>query len=220
MIRPAAYDAPMPIRRRPLRTLLPVALVVAAALAATGVAAPATTAPRVLLPTIRCPLDTALDTVRTPKVAAREPATVPATLAPSLAVYVGGPERVVAPRGWRCSALAAVNGGTLLIVEPRGADRGEGIRSWRERACVGCIHSATCLFFAKEARALSVGIPCARRPAGLRVTRLAATLARYRYGDGETGLVLLDAETPEAAGVTCRASGAGVCSAVLADWRS
>lgn len=173
-----------------------------------------------LLPTVRCPLETALDTVRTPKVAAREPATVPARLAPSLAIYVGGPERVVAPRGWRCRALAAVNGGTLLIVEPRGADRGEGIRSWRERACVGCIYSATCAFFAKEAKPLSVGLPCGGLPAGLRVTRLGSDLARYRDADGETGLVFLDAEAPEAAGVTCRTSGAGVCSAVLADWRS
>jgi hypothetical protein len=205
--------------RRPLLTVTVVLAALAATHARPGARAATDAAPP-LLPTVRCPLRAAFPAQRTPKVADRERAAVPAALAPRLAIYVGGPERVVAPRGWRCTALAAVNGGTIIVVEPREATRGRGVRSWREPACVGCIYDAVCALFPREAAPLSVGLPCGSPVRGRVVTRLSASLARYRDPDGESGLVFLDANAPEAAGVSCRAPFAGVCAAVLADWRS
>jgi hypothetical protein len=162
-----------------------------------------------------------MDGLKFPKWPNRQSVAVPAALAPRLAVYVGGMQRVVAPRGWRCNVQEAVDGSDVIVVAPRGkSSRGE-VRSWSIPACVGCMFDAVCAYFPREARAVSVGLPCESRATGLRLTRLARTLAGVRsLRDSTIALVFFEPRGayPRAAGVTCSGE-APVCEAVLADWR-
>lgn len=171
-----------------------------------------------LLPTVKCPVQKGLDSLRFPPVPSRVRAAVPTALAARLAVYAGGPERVVAPRGWRCGAIAAVNGGSAIVVASREKSSSATISAWTEPACVGCIFDRVCAFFPKESRPLSVGIACGRLPPSLARVRLSPSLVRWS-DRGELGLVLLRAEEPFAAGVSCSGTQAG-CEAVLAEWRA
>lgn len=173
-----------------------------------------------VLPTTRCPVDVAIEGTKLPRYGPKERARVPRSLAAALDVRYGGFDRFVAPRTWRCSGLVAVSGGSVLLASPRGANPTEGIRAWREPACVGCIFTATCAYFPKESRALTVGFDCSRLPKSRHVTRVSKTVARYRDDDGEVGLVLLLADDPFAAGISCLAKRQAVCQAVLADWRA
>jgi hypothetical protein len=146
---------------------------------------------------------------------------VPASLAPQLAVYVGGLQRVIAPRGWRCSVQEAVNGSDVMVVEPRGKGSVAEVRSWSIPACVGCMFDAVCAYFTHEARAVSVGLPCESRATGVRTKRLSRTLVEVRTVGGSTiALVFFEprGDYQRAAGVTCSGE-ARVCEALLAEWR-
>ena len=187
---------------------------------ALGVAAGADASPRAaILPTVRCPVRVGIDGLKFPQWPARQSADVPASLAARLAAYVGGLQRVVAPRGWRCNVQEAVDGSDVISVDPR---KGSGsVSSWSIPACVGCMFDAVCAYFPREAKAVSVGLPCGGRPAGRRVTRLSRTLVKVRAADGSSrGLVYFEPRGKYmlAAGVTC-AGEVAICEAVLADWR-
>ncbi len=166
-----------------------------------------------------CKVDVAVEGVTFPRHARREPVSVPADLAPRLELRFGATERVVTPRGWRCSVLAATNGGTALTTAPAEAGAASGMRTWTEPACVGCIYEATCRYFRTAARPLSVGLPCGRKPVFRHVWRLSPELVRYRDDDGEIGLVALRPDEPWAAGISCLSAAPRICEAALADWR-
>jgi hypothetical protein len=161
-----------------------------------------------------------MDGLEFPKWPNRQSVSVPAVLAPRLAVYVGGLQRVVAPRGWRCNVQEAVDGSDVIVVAPRGSSQAE-VRSWSIPACAGCMFDAVCAYFPREAKAVSVGLPCESRSTGVRLTRLSRTVAEVRSSrDSTVALVFFEPRGAyqRAAGVTC--SGAPrVCEAVLADWR-
>ena len=171
-----------------------------------------------LLPTVRCSVTAGIDGLKYPKWPKEQRVRVPHELAGTLSVYVGGFERVVAPSGWRCHAIAAANGGTLLSAAPAGTDPVEGVKVWTEPACVGCIYDETCGYFGKRAAPLSVGLPCPGVPDARHLTRVSSTLVRYRDDDGEVGMVSLHVADPRAAGVSCLVSAKGTCAVVLADW--
>ena len=173
------------------------------------------------LPTVRCHVETALDGLKFPAWPNRQSVDVPASLAPRLAVYVGGLQRAIAPRGWKCGVQEAVDGSDVMVVEPRGKGSAAEVRSWSIPACVGCMFDAVCAFFPREAKAVSVGLPCESRTAGLRTTRLSRTLVKLRTVGGATvALVFFEPRGANlrAAGVSCTGE-VGVCSAVLGEWR-
>jgi hypothetical protein len=188
-----------------------------AALAAVAGAPPDARA--AILPTVRCAVSAGIGGQRYPAWPTRQQTVVPASLAATLAVYVGGFQRVVAPRGWRCGVLEAANGGNVITVSKPGA--GPAIKSWSEPACAGCIYDAVCRYFPREAAPLSVGLPCSAAVPGERVTRLSRTLVRVRSSRGAAvGLVFFESreERQRAAGVSCLQE--RICNAVLADWRA
>ena len=189
---------------------------IAVALAsAAGVARAAT------LPTVRCHVETGLDGLKFPTWPNRQPVDVPASLAPRLAVYVGGLQRAIAPRGWKCSVQEAVDGSDVMVVEPRGKGSTAGVRSWSIPACAGCMFDAVCAYFPREAKAVSVGLPCESSTTGLRTTRLSRTLVQVRTVVGSTvALVFFESRgaNVRAAGTSCSGE-ARVCEAVLAEWQ-
>lgn len=175
-----------------------------------------------VLPTVRCAVTAGIDGQRYPSWPARQGTNVPASMADALAAYVGGLQRVVAPRGWTCGVLEAVNGSNVITVAKRGKGSVPTIKSWSEPACVGCMFDAVCRYFPREAAPLNVGLPCSRATPGDRVTRLARTLVRVDDRSGSTfSLVFFEPRgaLQRAAGVTCFHA-RRICEAVLADWRA
>ena len=73
-----------------------------------------------------------------------------------------------------------------MVVEPRGKGSTPTVRSWSIPACVGCMFDAVCAYFPREAKAVSVGLPCESRTTGLRTTRLSRTLVRVAHRRGST----------------------------------
>jgi hypothetical protein len=174
------------------------------------------------VPTVRCPVEAGMDGMTFPHWPARQRATVPASLAGEVAVYVGGLQRVVAPRSWRCKVQEAVDGSDVINVEPRRGAARLSVSSWTIPACVGCMFSAVCAYFPREAKAVSVGLPCESKATGQRLKRLSRTLVDVRSTDGSSfALVYFEprGDNPRAAGVTC-VHARRICSAVLADWRA
>lgn len=104
------------------------------------------------LPTVRCPVEVGIDGLKFPHWPARQSAAVPASLAGTLAVYVGGLQRVVAPRGWRCNVQEAVNGSDVINVTPRGKDSKLSVSSWSIPACGGCMFDGVCAYFPRTRR--------------------------------------------------------------------
>ena len=148
-----------------------------------------------------------IDGLTFPHWPARQRVAVPASLAGELAVYVGGLQRVVAPRGWRCNVQEAVDGSDVITVEPRGTASQLSISSWSIPACVGCMFDAVCAYFPREATAVSVGLPCECERAGRRKTRLSRTLVRdpQREHGSSLGLVFFEPRGTyqRAAGMSC-----------------
>jgi len=115
----------------------------------------------------------------------------------------------------------AVNGSDVIVVAPRAKGSRSEVRAWSIPACVGCMFDAVCAYFRREAKAVSVGLPCESRTTGLRVTRLSRKLVQARTVGGSTvALVFFEprGSFQRAAGVTCSGE-ARVCQAVLAEWR-
>jgi hypothetical protein len=206
------------LRHSPIRSA---AVVVAAGAAcAAALLLGAGEARAAVLPTVRCPVTAGMDGLTFPKWPNRQTVAVPSALAPRLAVYVGGMQRVVAPRGWRCTVQEAVDGSDVMVVTPRVRSSRE-VRSWSIPACVGCMFDAVCAYVPREAKAVSVGLPCGSRTGGLRVKRLSRTLVEARSArDATVALVFFEprGDYQRAAGVTCSGE-AAICEAVLAEWR-
>jgi hypothetical protein len=162
-----------------------------------------------------------MDGLKFPTWPNRQSVDVPASLAPRLAVYVGGLQRAIAPRGWTCGVQEAVDGSDVMVVEPRRKGSTAEVRSWSIPACVGCMFDAVCAYFPREAKAVSVGLPCESRTTGLRTTRVSRTLVKVRTVDGSTvALVFFEPRgaNVRAAGVSCSGE-PGVCAAVLGEWQ-
>src|SRR3954447_10516784 len=96
------------------------------------------------VPTVRCPVEAGMDGLKFPHWPGRQQAVVPASLAGEVAVYVGGLQRVVAPRSWRCKVQEAVDGSDVINVEPRRGAARLSVSSWTIPACVGCMFDAVC----------------------------------------------------------------------------
>ena len=139
------------------------------------------------LPTVKCPVVAGIDGQKYPRYPARQRLAVPAALAGELAAYVGGMQRVIAPRGWRCKVQEAVDGSDVITVEPRGAGSHSSISSWSIPACVGCMFDAVCAYFPREAKAVSVGLPCEVDDVG---RTHEAAFAHARADAGEDRLVV------------------------------
>ena len=185
-------------RRRERRYGRPGPWLLALALVVPAVASASTAASRTAtLPTVKCPVVAGIDGQKYPRYPARQRLAVPAALAGELAAYVGGMQRVIAPRGWRCKVQEAVDGSDVITVEPRGAGSHSSISSWSIPACVGCMFDSVCAYFPHEAKAVSVGLPCEVTTSGERTTRLSRTLVRTQAKTGSSyGLVLFEPRTP------------------------
>ena len=176
----------------------------------------------VRLLTVRCPVSVGVSGLQFPRWGARAHAKVPASMASRLSVYVGGFQRVVAPRGRRCRAAEGANGNSVLKVGGLGQGDDPHVESWKYPTCVGCIFDAVCLYFPRQAATLNQGMACHTSPpgcVGTKIIRLSPRLVRVSGCLTLVRLIFFDVRKPLAAGVSCLDS-AAICAAVLADWRT
>lgn len=111
---------------------------------------------------------------------------ISSSLSASLSAYTDkiGQMTVIAPRGWRCSALIGADGSEGITVFPPGTTTAspEAIRGIETSACYGCTTGQACALFPAAARAwrASFHSPCpAHRPAAESVDRLSATVVAF-----------------------------------------
>jgi hypothetical protein len=144
---------------------------------------------------------------------------------------------LIGPRAMRCSGVVGADGGSSVIVWPRGQrsprqhSRGDGLTLDVIPACVGCMAAAACPFFPSFARHL--GSPCPSGvPAGETVERLSSNVVAYEdppgvAGDGwpsggsdpANGIVGIKGRDGVVYSATCtlRASEHDICTASLND---
>lgn len=163
----------------------------------------------------------------------------PAEMAARLAVYTSGGLSIVAPRGWACEGVVAVDGSESLGIFPPGSEKpsgpfeasvGQGVTAEAIPACRGCMAARACPLFPTAVKD-SAGIPCAEvAPATERVGRQSASMVFFEdppgvSGDGNpsggpypaNGVLLYE---PGVSGATCTMPEAdhSLCTAVLNDF--
>ena len=109
-----------------------------------------------------------------------------------LVAYTNTQVYLLAPTGMRCLGIAATDGGSQVIVWPRGSGRPgfhshtDGLTLTLDPACAGCKAGDACPFFTDLA--LKLRFPCTSGiPAGERVSRLRSNLALFEDPPGVAG---------------------------------
>ena len=109
-----------------------------------------------------------------------------------LVAYTNSESYLLAPGGMSCSGLAATDGGSQLIVWPKGDPRpglhthAAGLTLTVIPACVGCKAQEVCPFFGAYARRL--GFPCSTQPAqDERVVKLRPNAIAFEDPPGVAG---------------------------------
>lgn len=171
-----------------------VAAVAAMALTASGGAPTVATAAANagVVPVVRCPTVFAI-----PGEARKPPATLAVLHDPSstrgLVAYTNTELFLIAPAGLQCSGFLAVDGGTNLLVWPRGIAKptlhshSQALTLTVDPACASCRAADACPFFPKFAASLSFPCSTDRPPEGERVYGLGADATTFEDPPGVAG---------------------------------
>jgi hypothetical protein len=116
----------------------------------------------------------------------------PSSSASRLAAYSNTDGYLLAPRNMRCAGLVAADGGSQIVIWPRGHARpgphsdGDGLELSLNPACTSCRAGEACPFFPQFAR--SLGFPCSEGvPAGEIVDRPSSAVAVFEDPPGVAG---------------------------------
>ncbi len=108
----------------------------------------------VVLPIQRCPTSYGADQPRPAHITTTMQVLVPSALAADLALYTDRYQNldpVLAPRGWKCSALVGADGSAGITVYPQGTTANEAksfVNAFTNGGCSGCAASEACVYFA------------------------------------------------------------------------
>ena len=119
----------------------------------------------------------------------------PAETASRLAVYTSGSLSILAPRGWTCEGVSAVDGSDSIAVFPPGsakpagsfkASSGQGVTAISIPACQGCVATLACPLFPSALKDWP-GMTCDALPKAERVARPNARTAYFEDPAGVAG---------------------------------
>ncbi len=108
----------------------------------------------VVLPIQRCPTSYGADQSRPAHITTTMQVLVPSALAADLTLYTDRYQYlnpILAPRGWKCSALVGADGSAGITVYPQGTTAKEAtsfVNASTDGGCSGCAASDACTYFA------------------------------------------------------------------------
>lgn len=144
--------------------------------------------PTARVPVVVCPTTLGVDSPQTPVAATAE---VPSAAA-HLVMYsaTSGYIQILGPKGLACHAvIAADGGGSISAYHPYGKDQSignGGVTAVMEPACMGCIITLACPFFAAARKAAAQDhFTCPVQPLGQVIYRLSAVAVAYYDPAGE-----------------------------------